>query len=323
MTPYAWFFLAMVFIAVFFLASAVIVPTFGTEASAAKRLRGRIRGLTDSLEPRTRGLLRERYLKQLSPLERSLESLPRMDRLAAMLDQAGLRVPAYRVVLLSVLLALAAAASVSALTLQPWYAAPAGLAAFLLPYARIHWLRRSRLQSFEAQLPEALDMLSRALRAGHPFTDALRMVGEEMPEPMGGELSATYNDLNYGIGMRDGFVNLLTRVPSLSLTAVVTAVFVQRETGGNLAEVLDKIAAVVRGRFRLHRRVRTLSAEGRLSAWVLTLVPFALAAVVSITTPTYLPMLLEDPVGKQMLAFATVAMVVGIFWVSRVIRIRI
>lgn len=323
MTPYAWFFLAMVFIAVFLLASAVIVPTFGTEASAAKRLRGRIRGLTDSLEPHTRGLLRERYLKQLSPLERSLESLPRMDRLAAMLDQAGLRVPAYRVVLLSVLLALVAAVIVSAVTLQPWYAVPAGLAAFLLPYARIHWLRRSRLQNFEAQLPEALDMLSRALRAGHPFTDALRMVGEEMPEPMGGELSATYNDLNYGIGMRDGFVNLLIRVPSLSLTAVVTAVFVQRETGGNLAEVLDKIAAVVRGRFRLHRRVRTLSAEGRLSAWVLTLVPFALAAVVSITTPTYLPMLLDDPIGKQMLAFATIAMVAGIFWVSRVIRIRI
>lgn len=323
MIPYIWIFLAMVFTAVFLLASAVIVPTFGTEASAAKRLRGRIRGLTDSLEPRTRGLLRERYLKELSPLERSLEGLPRMDRLAAMLEQAGLRVPAYRVLLLSLVLASAVAVIVGVLTLQPWYALVAGMAALALPYLRIHWLRQARLANFEAQLPEALDMLARALRAGHPFTDALRMVGEEMPDPMGGELTATYNDLNYGIGMRDGFVNLLTRVPSLSLTAVVTAVFVQRETGGNLAEVLDKIAAVVRGRFRLHRRVRTLSAEGRLSAWVLCLVPFALAAVVSITTPTYLPMLLDDPIGKQMFAFAAVAMVVGIFWVSRVIRIRI
>lgn len=217
--------------------------------------------MTDALAPQTRSLIRERYLKGLSPLERSLENLPYMERLAVMLEQAGLRIPAYRVVILSVALGLAVAILVVAFTLQVLYAVPAGLAAFGLPYARIHQLRRARLQRFEEQLPEALEMVARAMRAGHPFTDALRMVGEEMPDPMASEFTATYNDLNYGISVRDSFIKMLTRVPSMSLTAVVTAVFVQRETGGNLAEVLDKIAAVVRGRFRLQRRVRTLSSE--------------------------------------------------------------
>lgn len=316
-------FLVMVFVAVFLLTFAIIVPTMGTDASSAKRLRRRVRGLTESMSPRTRSLLRERYLRELTPLERALEGMPYMDRLAIFVVQAGLKVPAYRVVLISAGLGLAAALIVGVSTLNLGFALLGGLVACGLPFLRVHRLRQARLARFEEQLPEALEMMARAMRAGHPFTEAIKMVSEEMSDPMAAELATTYNDLNYGIGVREGFINLLSRVPSMSMTAVVTAVFVQRETGGNMAEVLDKIAAVVRGRFRLQRRVRTLSAEGRMSAWVLTLVPFVLAAVIAVTSPTYLPMLLDDPIGNKIIAIAAAAMIVGIFWVSRVIHIRI
>ena len=165
--------------------------------------------------------------------------------------------------------------------------------------------------------------MTRALRAGHPFNETLQMVSKEMDEPIASELGMTFDEINYGVDVRQAFQNLLARVPSMSLMALVTSVLVQRETGGNLAEILDKISKVIRGRFRFQRRVRTLSAEGRLSAWVLALVPFGLFGMIAVTNPGYLTVLITEPVGRKLIVTALVLMVIGSVWIRKLLRIEV
>ena len=189
------------------------------------------------------------------------------------------------------------------------------------PFVFVFRKRRERLEKFEEQLPDAVDVMKRALRAGHPFSTCVKLVAEDMDEPISREFEQTFADVNYGNDLRRALLGLLLRVPSTNLMAVVTAVLIQKETGGNLAEIFERISQVIRSRFRFGRRVRTLSAEGRLSAWILTLVPIILFGVLWITTPSYLPPLLESPTGQKMIAFAMVMMVVAVFWMRKIIRI--
>ena len=182
--------------------------------------------------------------------------------------------------------------------------------------------REKRVAVFEEQLPDALGVMSRSLKAGVPFTDSMKYIAEECADPVAGEFHKAFSDINYVMSIKAAYLNMLERMPSTSLMALVTGVLVQREIGGNLAEILDKIAAVIRGRFRLHRRVRTLSAEGRMSAWILILVPYALAGVLFIIQPTYLPLLTKDPTGRiLMIAFAN--SLIGVYWIRRIIRIQV
>jgi tight adherence protein B len=149
------------------------------------------------------------------------------------------------------------------------------------------------------------------------------MVGDEMTGPIAGEFGIAFDEVNYGIPMQTALMNLATRVPITDFRYFVIAVLIQRETGGNLAELLDKIAAIIRGRHKLMGTVRVLSAEGRLSAWILCLLPFALAFVISFINREFLSLLWTDPAGVRLLAGALVLMVFGIFWVRRIIRIHV
>jgi tight adherence protein B len=183
--------------------------------------------------------------------------------------------------------------------------------------------KNRRLTQIDLQLPDALDLLGRALRAGHAFPSALKMVAEEMPEPIAGEFGITFDEVNYGIAMKDALLNLASRVPSRDLSYFVIAVVIQRETGGNLAELLDKIAAMIRARHKLLGQVRVLSAEGKLSAWILCLLPFVLTLVILFINPGFVEVLWTDPVGPMLIAGAAVLMVIGIFWSRKIIRIRV
>ncbi|MGD2073369.1 MAG: type II secretion system F family protein [Gammaproteobacteria bacterium] len=316
-------FLVMVFVAVSLLATSVIVPAFGLETKAARRLRDRIQAVADGMDAEAVSLVRENRLRRLSPWERRIESLPGMEHLAQLIEQAGRSIPAYRLVSLMLGVALAAAVAVMVVMGSLVLALMAGFACGLFPLLKLRIERSKRLARFEEQLPESLDIMSRALRAGHPFVETLKLVADEMDDPIAREFGMAFTDINYGASVRQGFMNLLERVPSMSLMAAITAVLIQRETGGNMAEILEKIAAVVRSRFRYQRKVRTLSAEGRLSAWILTLVPFVLAAVIMIIQPDYLPMLTKDPLGRQLIVGAFVMITIGIFWVQRIIRIEV
>jgi len=319
-----WLFLGLVFLAVFLLTQGMTVPVFGEAGKMRKRLLARLSSVgTSSARADFGSLLREKYLRELSPLERGLETLPGMARLAQALEQSGSDTPAYRIFLLSIVFAVLACLFGWAITRLPLFTIGVGLVGFSLPYIKIVRDRTRRLAKFEEQFPEALDVIKRALKAGHPFTQALKLVAEDMEDPIGHEFDLVFSAINYGGDLRAALLGLLERVPSVSVMAMVTAVLVQKETGGNLAETFERITAVIRGRFKLHRRVRTLSAEGRLSAWILAFVPIVLFVVVSFTTPDYLPELFKTQLGKNLLVAAVCLGVVGILWIRRIIRIQV
>jgi tight adherence protein B len=324
MTDGLMIFIGLVFVAVALLAQGLIVPVFGESRQMRKKLQSRLSEIEDeSGDESFSSLLREKYLRNLSPLERTLEDLPSMQRLARTIAQGGHTFLAYRVVVFSVVLAIIAGVVAWVMT-RSFAMTAIGIAiAGALPYFKLSGDRTKRIQKFEEQLPDAIDMVKRALRAGHPFTGSIKLVSEDMDDPVAAEFGATFADINYGSDARRAMLGLLQRVPSVTVMALVTSILVQRETGGNLAEILDRISSVVRGRFKLQRKVKTLSAEGRMSAWILALVPLVLFAVIWITSPEYLPMLLEDEVGKKMIIYGVVSGIIGIFWIRRVIRIEV
>jgi tight adherence protein B len=316
-------FLCLVFAAVFLLVQGLVVPAFGENARTRKLLRRRLSEIeAEAGEGSFVSLLRLNYLDELTPAQRFLEELPGMARLRAMIEQAGLTTRAWQVVVGALLFGLGAAVLAILLLPTALLALPAFAVGFAAPIARVHVQRRRRLDQFDQELPDAIDLIKRALRAGQPFTTAIRLVGEDMDGPVGQEFRATAADMNYGNDSRRALLGLLARVPSVALMGLVTAVVLQRETGGNLAEILERISSVIRGRYRFQRRVRTLSAEGRMSAWVLTLIPIGLSGLLSITSPDYLPVLFQSPIGHKILLASAVLMTLGILWMRRIIRIE-
>jgi tight adherence protein B len=164
---------------------------------------------------------------------------------------------------------------------------------------------------------------ARSLKAGMPFNESLNIVSKEMKAPVSKEFGQVFNELNYGGDLRSALLGLLVRMPTVTVMAAVTAVLIQRETGGNLAEVLDRIANLLRDRFRFQRSVRTLSAEGRGTAWVVSIMPFLLAAIAELMKPGWVTGLAKDPFGQQLIIGAFILMVIGIFWLKRLVNINV
>lgn len=323
MSPQIVLFLVLVGVTVFLLTVALTVPVYGTGARNMKATRARVRNIIQNMSEETRTILRERARKDLFSWERALERIPQVEHIARMLEQDGITTPASRFLLVSAAIGLAAGFAIQGLTGIATASIIIGLISSTIPTGILVYRRDRRLIEFESQLPDALSMISRALRAGLPFMDALKIASQEAPDPIGEEFRITFADMNYGMGMKDGFLNLMTRVPSVSLTTMVTAVLIQRESGGNLAEILDKVAEVIRSRYKLQRRVMTLSAEARMSAWVLALMPLALAAALFVSAPSYLPRLINDPMGPKLIGYAILGMFVGILWMRRIIRMKL
>ena len=317
-------YLGLVFAAVFLLSQGMIVPAFGDTRQARKRLKKRVEDIEKaSSEESVASLLRERYLRKLSPWERRLEAIPAMISLRRIIEQGGHQILAYRLVVLAVMMGVLSAVLAWAFTRMPIATLSAGFFGVWLPFVKINRDRINRLARFEEQLPDAIDIMRRALMAGHPFNATLRLVAEDMEDPVAREFELTFADINYGNDVRRALLGLLARVPSVTIMALVTAILVQKESGGNLAEILDQIANVIRGRYKFQRRVRTLSAEGRMSAWVLAAVPLILVVALTISNPGYLPMLFEDPIGKQIAMLAIVWAAIGVFFIRRIIRVEV
>lgn len=315
--------IGMVFIAAFLLMQSFLVPAFGENRQAQKRLKKRLRAISSEAQVASEvSLVRSKYLRELSPLERALERLPGMQRLEQLIEQAGKETPAYRVVLTALLLG-GVAGGVGFVLLPLPIAALLGLGGTAFPFMRLLRLRSQRLARFEEQLPDALIVMARALRAGHPFSDAMHLVAEEMADPVAGEFRTTFMEINYGGDVRGALLGMLRRVQSVTVMIFVTSVLIQKETGGNLAELLDGLASVVRDRFRFHRKVKTLSAQGRMAAWILSLLPFVLAGVLTVVSPNFIPMLTQDPIGRQLVVAAFVMIVIGILWMRKIVRIEV
>jgi tight adherence protein B len=192
-----------------------------------------------------------------------------------------------------------------------------------LPFAFLLNRRAARMKVFEEQFPEALDLLSRALRAGHAFQTALGMVADELKAPVGPEFKKTFDQQNYGLPLRDALNQLAERVTVLDVKFFVTAVLIQRETGGNLSEILDNLAHVVRERFKIRRQVRVHTAHGRFTAFVLLSLPAVLAIALSMLNPEHMGPLFHERMGQMALMIAMVMQAVGFVWIQKVIKIEV
>lgn len=210
------------------------------------------------------------------------------------------------------------------------YQLPSALLAFLpalvlaaSPFLVLRYQRARRLREFNRHLPEAIDLMSRALRAGHSLTAAIEIVGDESPEPVRSEFRAVYQQQNFGLPAREALVQLAHRIPLPELNFVVTAVLLQRETGGNLVEVLDRTTAVIRERLRIQGEVRIHTAQGRLTGWILSLLPIAMFFLINLANRGYTRVLVEDPTGRELVYAGLVLMVLGGLVIRRIVNVKI
>ncbi len=197
-----------------------------------------------------------------------------------------------------------------------YFTLPIGIITALLPIAYVAFKRNRRLRKFEEHFPEALDLLGRAVRAGHAFTTGLEMISKECAEPLAGEFRTAFEEQNFGLPLRDALLNLTERVPLIDVRFFVTALLIQKETGGNLAEILDGLARVIRDRFRIYREVQVRTAQGRLTAGILIALPIMMLIILGGLNPQYIGVLFTDPKGPIVLAVAAIMQVIGsaILW---------
>jgi tight adherence protein B len=291
----------------------------------AQRLERRLRTLSAGTHgEEALKLLKGRDVDNLPWLDRWLLQIPRLAGLDRFLEQAGLTISVSRFLLLSLAIGIGAILLVAVVLAPPfWFQLGIGVGAGLMPYGWVARQRRKRLNRIEQDLPDAVDLIARALRAGHAFPSALQMVGSEMMGPIATEFRITSEEVNFGVAIDAAFMNLATRVPSDDVRFFVIAVLLQRETGGNLAELLQNIARLVRERFHLLGKVRVLAAEGKMSAWVLTGLPIGTALMMNLVHPEFMETLWKDPVGLKLVYACVLVMLFGIFWMWRIVKIRV
>jgi tight adherence protein B len=259
----------------------------------------------------------------LPALDRLAGSTARGSAIAKWVEQSGVRVSLSALLLMALLCALLCGLTVALATRMNigWIAG--GIIGFAMPFVFVRVKRKRRLAAFEEAFPEALDLVSRALKAGHAFATGLKMVADEMPEPIGPEFRKTFDEQNFGLAMKDALSNLTMRVPLIDVRFFSTAVLIQRETGGNLSEILENLAHVVRERFKILRQVRVYTAHGRLTGYVLLGLPVFLAIALAFINPDHMQLLFREHMGRMMLAGTVVMQTIGYFWIKQVVKIEV
>jgi len=287
----------------------------------AKRLQ-EVGSVTTTTEGEATSVLRQDESGPLPGVEKLLGKTGAGISLSRLIEQSGVKATTGGILMVSA--GLASLGVLGVLMFSPAAsAAPAGLLLGALPVLFLMQRRGSRIRKFEEQFPEALDLLSRALRAGHAFQTSLGMVADELPEPVGPEFKKTFDQQNFGLPLKECLFDLADRMPLLDVRFFATAVTIQRETGGNLAEILDKLAYVVRERFKILRQVRVHTAHGRFTGYVLLGLPPVLGVALSYLSPDHMNTLFTEPMGRTMLMGAAVMQTVGYFWIRQVIKIEV
>jgi tight adherence protein B len=242
--------------------------------------------------------------------------------LAVQLERANMDVAPAQLLALSLCVGALGALLMLARSPVPWVTVPLGFAAGWLPIAWVRFRANRRAAQFEEQFPEAIDLIARALRAGHAMTTGLALVAEELPDPVGAEFRLVYDRQNFGMSMPDALRLFAERVPLIDARFFVTAVLTQRESGGNLAEILDNLADVIRQRFRVKRQIKVVTAHARLTGWVLVLMPVAITVGMLVVAPDHILMLVRDPLGIQMAAAALALWVVGYLAIRKLVDVE-
>ncbi|MDZ5635157.1 type II secretion system F family protein [Janthinobacterium sp. GMG1] len=314
----------LIFLAVMLLVGAVYF-NWQSRGAGAGRVARRLRAMNTASDDaqKTVSITKDRLLSSHAGIQGVLEWLPGVAALDRLLLQSGKDWDVGKLLGYS-LLAWLLGLLLGSLSPLPWYLRLLlSLACAALPFLLVLRTKARRQARIELQLPDALDMMSRAMRAGHAFPTALKMVGDEMTGPLADEFRAVFDEVNFGVSMADALSGLAARVPSTDLRYFVIAVLIQRETGGNLTELLGSISAIIRDRLKLMGQVRVLSAEGRMSAWVLGSLPFAAALMMQVTNPEFLSVLYLDSGGRKMVSMAFGMLLIGIVVIRKIVRIRV
>lgn len=268
-------------------------------------------------------LVRDEMLSDVPMLHRILLRWSWSSRLQDFLAQAGMRTKPARILLLSAVLGLGSYLVAGFFFRKPHVSLPLGLAVATIPFFVVVMKRRRRLRKFEERFPEALDLLGRAVRAGHAFTTGLEMIAKECAEPLAGEFRTAFEEQNFGLPLRDALLNLSERVPVIDVRFFVTALLIQKETGGNLAEILDGLSRVIRDRFRIYREIQVRTAQGRLTAAILIALPIFMAITISIINPNYMKVLFEDSKGPLTLGIAGGLQAIGSMILWKIIHFEV
>ena len=268
-------------------------------------------------------LVKTRHAGPLPGLDRLASGTARGSALASWIEQSGVRISISGLLLMALgCAALVGLVVAGALRMQVGWLI-GGALGFAGPFVFLRIKRTRRMRAFEEAFPEALDLVARALKAGHAFATGLKMVADEMPDPVGTEFRKTFDEQNFGLPLKDALTNLTVRMPSLDVRFFSTAVLIQRETGGNLSEILENLAHVVRERFKILRQVRVYTAHGRLTGYVLLALPAFLAIALAFINPEHMQLLFRERIGHMMLGATVIMQTVGYFWIKQVVKIEV
>jgi tight adherence protein B len=323
MDYWAYFILILAFLGLFGLIESLILFWSNWAGSESRRLRMRLQTISGELPQSATPRLKRGAYSTNPATDRFLKQIQQLDALDTLLRQANQ--PYLVVQVLGVMGGLGLAALVISLL------AGAGFLTVLIavavsgaaPILVLRIIRSSRMKQIESQLPDALDLLGQAMRAGHAFSSALRTVGVEGPEPIATEFRTTSDEISFGSTVREGVLNLANRVDSMDMRYFALAVLIQSETGGNLSNLMIDLAKLIRERMKLRRTVKVLAAEGRLSGWILGLLPFGFAGLMTLVNPSYLSFFWIDPGGWPIVKLMAVLLLVGVIWIRSITNIRV
>ncbi len=316
-------FLMLVFGAVVLLFQSFFVSVYNPQRASAKNIRKHLESLADDNNEIASDILLNKKLESLHPFWKWLETQPWVYNYTYKMELSGSNLLGHQYLLMTFITSLLVGLISWFISLDIILTLFCIMATLVIFHLIVNRNINKRMENIERQFPEALDVLKRGLQAGYAFSDSIKLIVEEMEGELSDEFKLMFNRINFGNDTHTALLSFVKRVPTTSAMAFCSAVSIQKETGGNLAENIDNLSKIIRQRFTFQRRVRTLSAEGRLSGWVLTLTPFVLFAVLYITSPGYTGMLLNTPEGLNLLKWGGIGMALGIWWISRLIRIEV
>jgi len=316
----------IIFIAVFLLVLAVYLNFIAVKDSPKAHLRRRLRHVAMSKGRDTGGMpqdVRADILKETPPLELFLNRIPLLRRLDSRLDRSGLKVTLATFLSFVIGFGLGGFIICFLFTRNLYLSIPAGILLLSVPFFYMEYKKRERETKFTEQFPDALTMISRSLRSGHSFTSAIELVGTEVSDPLGGLFKTAYDQQLLGLRINDTLNNLNNRIDSLDLRFFTTASDINREVGGNFAEILDKLADTIRERIKVRRQLRVHTAQGRMTGYILAAMPIGAFFLMNFMIPGYQKRLLEDDLGRMILIAAAIMQIIGFFVIRRIINIRI
>jgi tight adherence protein B len=295
-----------------------------SNSAKSRKIRKKLRKYSyDDREEEETNIIKKRIYSKIPFFNGLLQNTPGVAKLDHLVIQANAKHPMGFYVLLALFLAAGGYMGGNFFLRDLYQSLLAMVICGFLPFVYLNYLKRKRLQKFKRQLPDGMDLIARALKAGHAFTGGMSLAADEFDDPLGSEFSETLDEINYGVSVGDALKNLAARVDCGEIRYFVVGVILQRETGGNLAELMETLATLIRERFKFDGKVKTLTAEGRLSAVILILLPIGIFGFLWLTNPNFLAPLITEPAGKFMILGAIIMMIMGAFVMKKMVDIQV